>query len=262
MWVLPVSARDTLLGWHGSFVGKKHRKAWMAAPLLFWTVWKERTRIAFVNKDISIQMMKFSLTENFSIVHGYDGSSFQQHYINQDFGKSFSFSKAHKYRLQCYYTEPGVLNDKFNVSRYWKFHKYRQPNQWLQAWLRREIQALIQEEDVDIIVHHILGVLDSVIKRTEQKGQTITPERKQEEFKASVSDAARPFLTGRTDRFVNEVELFLASGLNIEAYDEVYLQQLGWTNPMATTEGVEEQNGHTHVVPYLYLFDYDSDGTD
>ena len=98
--------------------------------------------------------------------------------------------------------------------------------------------------------------------RTEQKGQTITPERKQEEFKASVSDAARPFLTGRTDRFVNEVELFLASGLNIEAYDEVYLQQLGWTNPMATTEGVEEQNGHTHVVPYLYLFDYDSDGTD
>ena len=64
MWVLPVSARDTLLSWHGSFVGKKHRKAWMAAPLLFWTVWKERTRIAFVNKDISIQMMKFSLVCN------------------------------------------------------------------------------------------------------------------------------------------------------------------------------------------------------
>ncbi|RVX18878.1 hypothetical protein CK203_007078 [Vitis vinifera] len=249
MWVLPVSARDTLLD-------------------------------ECCQSDIGLIDLQ---TENFSIVHGYDGSSFQQHYINQDFGKSFSFSKAHKYRLQCYYTEPGVLNDKFNVSRYWKFHKYRQPNQWLQAWLRREIQALIQvnvvisllfpcvsfpfpmifdEEDVDIIVHHILGVLDSVIKRTEQKGQTITPERKQEEFKASVSDAARPFLTGRTDRFVNEVELFLASGLNIEAYDEVYLQQLGWTNPMATTEGVEEQNGHTHVVPYLYLFDYDSDGTD
>ena len=28
-------------------------------------------------------------TENFSIVHGYDGSSFQQHYINQDFGKRY-----------------------------------------------------------------------------------------------------------------------------------------------------------------------------
>lgn len=25
-------------------------------------------------------------TENFSILHGYDGSSFQRHYINRDFG--------------------------------------------------------------------------------------------------------------------------------------------------------------------------------
>ena len=52
-WVLPLSAGDTLLGWHGSFVSKKRRKAWMATPLcLFWTVWKKRNRIAFVNEDI------------------------------------------------------------------------------------------------------------------------------------------------------------------------------------------------------------------
>ena len=39
MWVLPFSIRDILLGWHGSFVGKKCRKVWMAAPLcLFWSV--------------------------------------------------------------------------------------------------------------------------------------------------------------------------------------------------------------------------------
>lgn len=107
-------------------------------------------------------------------------------------------------------------------------------------------------------VHELIPTLKS--HRNEQQSQT--PERKQVEFKASVADAARPFLTGRTDRFVNEMELFLASGLNIEAYDEVYLQQLGWTNPRATTEGVEEQNGHTYVVPYLYLFDYDSDDAD
>nr|POE84889.1 hypothetical protein CFP56_61294 [Quercus suber] len=73
-------------------------------------------------------------TENFSILHGYDGSSFQQHYINRDFG----------YRLQCYYTEPGIVDDIFNVLWYWKSHKYLQPNHWLQSWLRREIQALIQ----------------------------------------------------------------------------------------------------------------------
>ena len=32
-WVLSLSTRDTLLCWHGSFVGKKSRKAWMTTPL-------------------------------------------------------------------------------------------------------------------------------------------------------------------------------------------------------------------------------------
>ncbi|KAJ6775359.1 RING/U-BOX SUPERFAMILY PROTEIN [Salix purpurea] len=50
-------------------------------------------------------------TENFSLIYGYDGSSFQRHYVNQGFEDSSFFSKAHKYRLQCYYTEPGILND-------------------------------------------------------------------------------------------------------------------------------------------------------
>ena len=33
MWILPYSVRDTLLGWHGTFMGKKHSKVWMATPL-------------------------------------------------------------------------------------------------------------------------------------------------------------------------------------------------------------------------------------
>ena len=60
MWVLPLSARDTLLGWHGSFVGKKRRKAWMTTPLcLFWSDWKERNMITFENEDLLIQRMKY-----------------------------------------------------------------------------------------------------------------------------------------------------------------------------------------------------------
>ncbi|KAI8024185.1 E3 ubiquitin-protein ligase Topor [Camellia lanceoleosa] len=201
-------------------------------------------------------------TENFSIIHGYDGTSFERHYINQDFGNSAFFSEAHKYRLQCYYIEPVTLkslDDKFIVSRYWKARKYLQLNQWLQTWLRREIQALIQEEDVEIIVHHILGVIDS-LRRNDQKTPT-TSETKQEHFKALVSQAATPFLIGRTDRFVNEVELFLASGLNIEAYDKVYMQHLGWKVSGITTEDEEgEVSGNAPSVPYLFLFDEDSDG--
>ncbi|GJZ59843.1 hypothetical protein Tco_0615659, partial [Tanacetum coccineum] len=34
-------------------------------------------------------------------------------------------------------------------------------NQWLYSWVTRGIQALIQENDVNVIVHHIVGVVDS-----------------------------------------------------------------------------------------------------
>ncbi|CAK9148664.1 unnamed protein product [Ilex paraguariensis] len=201
-------------------------------------------------------------SENFSIIHGYDGRSFQRHYVNQDFGNSIFFSKTHKYRLQCYYVEPGALINKFNVSCYWKLHRYLRRDHWLASWLRREIQALIQEENVEIIVHHIVGVVDS-LKRKEHKSSGNTPEAKQEEFKTLVSQAARPFLTGRTDRFVIELELFLASGLNIEAYDRVYIQHLGWKIPEITGEDeAGEFHAHEPSVPSLYFFDEDSNGNE
>ena len=118
-------------------------------------------------------------TENFSIIFGYDGSTFQKHFINQNNSNRYLrwllfsrydaleemmcccpselilavqwvcsnfFSKDHKYRLQCYYTfpEPRLLSDAFKVERFWKLNKYLQPNNWLEKWLRRELQALIQ----------------------------------------------------------------------------------------------------------------------
>lgn len=89
------------------------------------------------------------------------------------------------------------------------------------------------------------------------------PETKRQEFVALVSDAARPFLGARTDRFVKELELFLASGLNIEAYDAVYMQRLGWSSLGVTGEASQgEHNEQTTVVPYLYVFEEDSDGPD
>ncbi|KAJ0013644.1 hypothetical protein Pint_19912 [Pistacia integerrima] len=104
--------------------------------------------------------------------------------------------------------------------------------------LRKLDEASRKEKDVEIFVHHIVA--------------------KQEDFKALVSDAAR------TDRFVNEMELFLASGLNIEAHDAVYMQRSGWNSPRVTIQPTErESSGQAPViVPYLYVFDEDSDGTD
>ncbi|RVW62551.1 putative ribonuclease H protein [Vitis vinifera] len=60
-WVLPCSVKETLLSWHGSFVGKKRKKMWRAAPLhIFWTVWKARNCLAFKDDMVSIQRLKYS----------------------------------------------------------------------------------------------------------------------------------------------------------------------------------------------------------
>ena len=59
--VLPSSVRETLLSWHGSFVGKKRKKVWRAAPLyIFWMVWKARNRLAFKDDVLSIPRLKYS----------------------------------------------------------------------------------------------------------------------------------------------------------------------------------------------------------
>ena len=60
--MFPSSVRETLLGWHRSFVAKEHRKVWKTGPLcLFWIVWKARNRIAFEWEELSIQSVKCSL---------------------------------------------------------------------------------------------------------------------------------------------------------------------------------------------------------
>ncbi|KAG2695501.1 hypothetical protein I3760_07G015800 [Carya illinoinensis] len=156
----------------------------------------------------------------------------------------FVLTRGHKYRLQCYYSEPGVVSDIFNASRIGSLVSIFSQT------------AGSKEEDVDIIVHHILGVIDSFVSRNEPKSHVNIPETKGDELEALVSDAARPFLGARTDRFINEVELFLASGLNIEAYDAVYMQRLGWSFPGVTSESSEgAHSGQTTVIPYLYIFD-------
>lgn len=200
--------------------------------------------------------------ENFSIIYDFDGHSYQQHCIVEDLGKGFALTEAHKHRLQCYYCVPGNIYNKFNILQYWKCHRYLQPNKWLQTWLRREIQALIQEEDVDVIVYHVLGIVESFLRRNEHERFKGTPEQKREEFKVLLADAARPFLTGRTERFVKEVELFLVSGLNIEAYDQVYLQCLSLDTSSDTGGTEDDIHDQMLQVPNLHLFDEDIDTTD
>ena len=60
-WVFSLSVKETLLSWNCSFVGKRRKKAWMAAPLcIFWTIWRERNRLVFEDENISVNRMKYT----------------------------------------------------------------------------------------------------------------------------------------------------------------------------------------------------------
>ena len=66
-WVLPNSIKETILGWNDTFVGKKRKDAWNAAPLcLFWTLWKERNRRIFEDIELADQAILRSFLYMFS----------------------------------------------------------------------------------------------------------------------------------------------------------------------------------------------------
>ncbi|RVW98496.1 hypothetical protein CK203_026866 [Vitis vinifera] len=55
-WVFLHSMKETLIGWRGSFVGKKRKVAWLLGPLcLFLVIWKTRNSMAFEDGVLSIQ---------------------------------------------------------------------------------------------------------------------------------------------------------------------------------------------------------------
>ena len=58
-WVLLDTLRKTLLGWHRSFICKKHKKVWTVALLCsFWTIWKKRNGRLFENEEQFTQILK------------------------------------------------------------------------------------------------------------------------------------------------------------------------------------------------------------
>ena len=60
-WVMHSSVREVLLSWNGVPIGKKRQKAWKVAPLcIFWSIWRERNRRAFEDKECLDQSFKSS----------------------------------------------------------------------------------------------------------------------------------------------------------------------------------------------------------
>ncbi|CAM0877124.1 unnamed protein product [Alopecurus aequalis] len=196
-------------------------------------------------------------TENVSIVHAFDGESFQRHYIEQEPGKRH-LSDAQVAITQFY----NARDNTSSVQQYWKQRKYLRRNVWLEMWLRQEIQALTQVENVEAIVYHIHGVIESFMKRQEKQhaSKQSSPEHTREEFRSLLSDAARPFLLGRTERFVAEVELFLISQRNLDAYRKARVQRF----KEAASRAAREQDALPHDRPlevhYLHLLSDETGG--
>ena len=60
-WVFPETVKEVLTRWKDPFVGKKRKKIRKSIPLcIFWTVWKERNRLAFRGGVLDIQKLKNS----------------------------------------------------------------------------------------------------------------------------------------------------------------------------------------------------------
>jgi len=119
----------------------------------------------------------------------------------------------------------------------------------------------LQDENVEAIVYHILGVIGSFMKRLEKEhtSRRISPEKRREEFRALLSDAARPFLLSRTERFVTEVELFLVSNLNMEAYNKLRVQRFRESSSHLRREQDALPHDRSLEEHYLYFVCNDTD---
>ncbi|KAK3148984.1 hypothetical protein QOZ80_3AG0211320 [Eleusine coracana subsp. coracana] len=198
-------------------------------------------------------------TENLSTIHSFDGESYERWYINQEPRKR-RLSDAHELVSQFYNMEE-IGSDVSSVQQYWKQQKYLRKNIWLETWLRREIQALTRDQNVEAIVYHIHGVLESFMKRHKRDHtlRNITVEQSREEFKKLLYDAARPFLLGRTERFVREVELFLVLNLNMEAYNKLRIQRFRKSSSHLTGDQDALPHDRSLEDHYLYFICNDTD---
>ncbi|XP_024370953.1 uncharacterized protein [Physcomitrium patens] len=97
-------------------------------------------------------------------------------------------------------------------------------NKWLPCWVQRELQALMQDEDVNMVTHHVVGVVQSLQKRS--RGTMFRPDSgsaKEPSSKSwcnAVAEAMRSFIFEDAEMFAVELWKFLDSGIDIAFYDQ------------------------------------------
>lgn len=159
-------------------------------------------------------------TRSACIIHHIVLNTFQRHYL---YGtppctkQPFLLSQSHYQRLHVYMNNQHrdmakALNQKIKRRRK---ELHISGNDYLQPWVHRELQALLQEEDVSLITQHVLGVLEHFEKRQKVELRVLSS------WKEAMADAVKPFLYENAETFCNELQNFLFSGLSVQAYDQL-----------------------------------------
>lgn len=96
-----------------------------------------------------------------------------------------------------------------------------------QEWIRRELQAVLVEKDVEILVQHVLGILKGAMKGKKRvPGLTVA---------AAIESALEPYVPQHANALGNEFLEYISSGLTLAAYD--------------VREGPDNGEGSAHSMP-------------
>ena len=93
------------------------------------------------------------------------------------------------------------------------------------VWLQRELQSLLLQQDVKLVLQHVMGCLKQAMKPLAQRqraSQASGPAREAVSAATAqsvVDGAAAPYLGEFHVQFAAEFVEFVVSGLNVEAHD-------------------------------------------
>jgi hypothetical protein len=179
-----------------------------------------------------------------SIIHDLvSGTKFQRDFLLAADGGQFRLSEAHRRRLAVYGARKAdgadasvMLELDAGAGVVPRGVKTRtvsgvvKANKWLPCWARRELQALMQDEDVNMVAHHVAGVVESLQKRS--RGSMFRPggaakEPSSRSWCSAVAAAVRPFVFEDAEMFAVELWKFLDTGIDIAFYDQLLLDSGG-----------------------------------
>lgn len=185
-----------------------------------------------------------------SIVHDLVSSSkFQRDFLLAPDGRQFRLLEAHRRRLAVY-QNPGTCTGKISGP-------VVKANKWLPCFVRRELEALMQDDDVAMVTHHVTGVVDSLQKRSRSSmfrpADASSSTRKN--WCTAVAAAVRPFVFEDAETFAVELWKFLDAGLDIAFYDQQLLDsaELGVASDAAGADEVVVES----TRPDIMLLDED-----